>query len=205
MKKTIVSMAAAAMLLAGAGDAAAQERSSARGFLLGAHLNASAIQLDEDEGTDAENGIGGGAVLGYGFSERIALFLRLNGAGISGDSENGEDATLTLASLDLGGRYSFGSTAAALRPYVELGFSGTGLGFETTIGTQTGDLVFAGTSIFGSAGLEYFFTRKAALDVGLTLGKGRFTTVTFEDESEDLPEAVDFTTSRIIIGINFRP
>ena len=206
MKKTIVSMAAAAVLLAGAGQAAAQERSSTRGLLLGAHVNATAIQLDEDGGTDAENGIGGGLILGFGFSEQFSLFLRGDGASISEDSDTGEDGSFTLVNLDLGGRYTFGTTAAALRPYAEAGFSGTGLGFERPDGTQSADAVFSGAGLFLGGGLEYFFTPKAALNVGLAVGKGRFTAVTVDGgEAEDLDEDQDFTTSRLSIGVSFRP
>lgn len=206
MKKTIVSMAAAAMLLAGAGQAAAQDRSSTRGLMLGVHLNAAAIQLDEDEGSDAENGIGGGLILGFGFSEQLSLFLRGDAAEISEDNDTGEDGSFTLVNLDLGGRYTFGSTAAALRPYAELGFSGTGLGFELTDGTQSADGVFSGAGLFLGGGLEYFFTPKAALNVGLTVGKGRFTAATVDGGSaEDLDEDQDFTTSRLAIGVSFRP
>jgi hypothetical protein len=206
MKKTIVSMAAAAVLLAGAGHAAAQDRSSTRGLLLGAHLNGTAIQLDEDEGTDAENGIGGGLIVGFGFSEQFSVFLRGDGANISEDSDAGEDNTFTLVNLDLGGRYTFGSTAAALRPFAEAGFTATGLGFELTDGTQSADVVFSGGGLFLGGGLEYFFTPKAALNVGLAVGKGRFTAVSVDGgDAEDLDEDQDFTTSRLSIGVSFRP
>lgn len=172
----------------------------------GAHLNGAAIQLDEDEGTDAENGIGGGLILGFGFSEQFSLFLRGDGANISEDNDTGEDDTFTLVNLDLGGRYTFGSTAAALLPYAQVGFSGTGLGFQLTDGTESGDIVFTGASLFLGGGLEYFFTPKAALNVGLDVGKGRFTAVSVDGgDPEDLDEEQDFTTSRLSIGVSFRP
>ena len=198
MRKLVVTMAAATALLGAASGVSAQERSSTRGVLLGAHLSATALQLDEDGAGDAERGGGLGITLGYGFTDRFSLLLRLAGANISyaGDA----DGSYGLGDVDLGGRYSFGSTAAALRPYAELGVSATAV----TDTFEGEDVTFSGGGVFVGGGLEYFFTRKVALDAGLVLGKGKFTTVDVSGTTSDDFEDLDFTTTRINLGVSFR-
>lgn len=206
MNKTIASAFAAAALLAGASSASAQF--STRGPSLGAHVNFSAIQNDEGEGSNAERGIGGGAKLGFGVTDRITVFLRGDFASVSYE-EDVEDVgadSYILANVDLGGRYSFAAGAnAALMPYVELGLSGTSITDELTVEGETFDIAYSGGGLLIGFGLEYFFNRNVALDGGLLLGKGRLTTFEIDGESFDGAEDLDYTTVRMNLGFVFRP
>lgn len=208
MNKTIASAFAAAALLAGASSASAQEAFSIRGPSLGAHVNFSAIQSDEGEGSSAERGIGGGVKLGFGVTDNITVFLRGDVASVSYEEEVDELGadSYTLANIDLGGRYSFASgTNAALMPYVELGLSGTSIVDELTVEGETYDISYSGGGLLVGFGLEYFLNRNVAVDGGLMLGKGRLTTFELDGEPFDEGEDLDYTTVRMNLGFVFRP
>lgn len=199
MKKLVVALATATALLGATTGASAQDRSSTRGLLLGLHLGAAAVQLDEEGAGGAENGGGLGLTLGYGFTDHFALLLRADGASINYEDDV-EEGSYGLGNVDLGGRYSFGSAAAALRPYAELGVSATALVDEI----EDEEITFSGGAVFLGGGLEYFFSRRVALDAGLVIGKGKLTTVEFGGTSTDDFEDLDFTTSRLNVGVSFR-
>lgn len=193
-----------AALAAFATDASAQDRSSTRGVVLGAHLNSSSIQVDEDGGSDAETGIGLGVMLGYGFSDAVTVFLRGDFAQVEYEGE--EDESYVLGNVDLGARYIFGLPSAALRPYVELGLTGTAVQDDVPVdGGRTVDVQLSGGALMLGGGLEYFFSRAASLDVGLVLGKGQLTDAQVDGESvgDEFPDT-DFTTVRLNLGARIR-
>lgn len=206
MKNIIVSVLAAAALLAGADDAEAQE-SKTSGFMVGIRGHASAIQSDENGGSEAERGLGLGAQLGVGVTGNITLFLRVDAAAMSYEAdEPGDDGEYALAIVDLGGRYSFGTSAQQLRPYAELALSGTAIADELLIEGQTYEVAYSGGALMIGGGIEYFVSRSAALDVGMQLGKGQLTTVIIDgEEVEEDVEATDFTTVRLSVGFTFHP
>jgi opacity protein-like surface antigen len=205
VNKKIASVLGAALLLAAA-DASAQDVSPARGVMLGAFGNVSAIQLDEDGGTKPENGPGLGAMLGYGARDGWTFFARGSFAGITYEEDEGSDGTYGLAIVELGARYGFGSGPnSALRLYGELGLSGTALSDEITVEGQEAEFTFAGPAIMLGGGVEYDLNQSVAVDAGMILGKGRFTTLEINGETFDDAEELDFTTVRLNAGIIFRP
>lgn len=209
MNKKIASVLAAALVLA-AGDASAQDNGSARGIMLGAYANLSAIQLDEDGGTAAENGPGAAVVLGYGARGGWTFFARGTFAGITYEedesSELNTDGTYALGIVELGARYGFtGGPNTKVRLYGELGISGTALSDEGTLAGEEVEFTFAGPAILLGGGVEYDLNQSTAVDVGMILGKGRFTSLELNGEPIDDAEELDFTTIRLNAGIVFRP
>lgn len=208
MNKKIASVLGAALVLAAA-DASAQNAPSGRGLMLGVYGNLSAIQLDEDGGTQAENGPGAGAILGYGARNGWTFFARGNVAGITYQQDEGSeldgDGTYALTVVELGARYGFaGGTNAALRLYGELGLSGTALSDEGRFEGQEVEFTFSGPAILLGGGVEYDLNRNVAVDVGMILGKGRFTSLEINGETFDDAEDLDFTTVRLNAGIVLR-
>lgn len=204
MHKKIAGFMAAALLLA-ATDAGAQGAPSQRGVVLGVFGNLSALQLDEDGGTNAENGPGAGVMLGYGSASGLTGFIRGTYAGVTYEEEGGGDGTFALAIVELGARYGFSSGPdAKLRLYGELGLSGTALSDEAVLEGQEVDYTFAGPAILLGGGIEYDVSRSMAVDVGMALGKGRFTQLEVDGESADDFDELDFTTVRINAGIVIR-
>jgi opacity protein-like surface antigen len=209
VNKKIASVLGAALLLAAA-DASAQDVSPGRGVMLGAFGNLSAIQLDEDGGTQAENGPGVGVVLGYGARDGWTFFARGSFAGITYEEDDGSeldgDGTYSLGIVELGARYGFGSGPnSALRLYGEFGLSGTALSDEATLDGEDVEFTFSGPAIMLGGGVEYDLNQSVAVDVGMILGKGRFTSLEVDGETFDDADELDFTTVRLNAGIIFRP
>lgn len=196
MRHTLVRAAAFALAVT-ALPALAQDRSNTRGILLGVQGAAASIQLDEEGAGEAERGIGGGVTLGYGVTGNITVFLRGNLAAID---YSGEEGSYDLSTVDLAGRYSFGTSAAALRPYVELGLTGTAVRDEI----EGVEVVLAGGGLNLGGGLEYFLQRNLALDIGLALGKGQITSAEVDGEDVGEFDNLDFTTTRLSAGLNLR-
>ena len=153
-----------ALLVAGTArgqDAVASpDVSKTHGFTVGVHLNGSGLEV---QGGDAEGGSGGGLRLGYGVSNHVTIFLDGDAAAMERD--------YTLVHVGLGVRGSFRSTAHKLRPFVEGAFVGVAAG-DTYAGS---DVVLSGGGLHVGGGLEYFFSRAVALDLGLSVGPGSFT------------------------------
>lgn len=205
MKNVIRSFAIAAVLAGTLSTPAAAQldaptalRSNTAGFNLGVFLNGSAVQLEDSD--VVESGGGGSLHLGYGFNPNISMFVRLNAAEIEAEEGGG---TYTMAHFDLGARYSFGSSASALRPFVQGALNGRG--FAVDMGGE--DLEARGPGFTAGAGLEYFFSPRVALEAGLSYSFGEFNEgrigggewVDFEDE------AFEATSTRFDIGVSFHP
>jgi opacity protein-like surface antigen len=181
---SLVAVALASAALA-AGSAGAQVgsppvQSGTRGFTLGLDLNGSAIE----RGTSAwPRGAGLGLSLGYGVSERVSLFTRANLA-------------YRMAHVDVGARFTFGGTESRLRPYVEGAFTRSATSAFVSP-TGEGPARSHGYGLTGGAGMEYFVSRRVAIDVGASYSRGEFTAGTFKGEN--------FGSTRLNLGIKWRP
>jgi hypothetical protein len=192
------SILACAVLLASlhlsAGDAAAQA-SRTEGFLLGARLNWTAITPDEE---DTESAVGIGAILGYGFSPAIAIYLNVDGAVLDVDGEE-----MTAGFGDLGLRYTFGTNAAAVRPFLNAALTGASLRFDIGDGREV-ELRGGGATVGG--GVNYFLSRRVALEGALQLTFGRYNEARVERVTVPLDDLeFDFRATRVQLGVNFRP
>jgi opacity protein-like surface antigen len=205
MKRTLIASALLAGAALTAGDLSAQASKNA-GFMLNAHLSGNSIQwdlgeIDPDAETDAETGGGFGVGLGYGFGERFAVIVNLDAATVSYPDDNEDDGERALVHFDIGGRFNFGSTASALRPYVNAAITGVAEGE----GEGDEQVLVSGSGFSVGGGLQYFFTPSLALDAGLQGTFGNFTEVTLGDESTELDEDISFTTARLQLGVTWHP
>jgi opacity protein-like surface antigen len=204
MKRTLIATAlfAGTMLSASNLDAQVSKNS---GFLLNLHLAGNSIKWDvEGEDTETETGGGLGLGLGYGFGERFALVVNLDAASVKSDEDDAGDAEdLALAHFDIGGRLNFGSTASAIRPYVNVAFSGVAEG--TTNEDEDENITISGGGYTLGGGLQYFFSPRFALDAALQGTFGEFTKIQVGDESEDFDEDIKFTTARLQLGLTWHP
>ncbi len=166
----LVSALGAGAAAAQVGSPALEARSSTRGLTVG--LDLSSV------------GSGVSAALGYGFSDRLTAFTRVG-------SES-------LAHADLGARYSFRTTGAALRPYVEA--AGTAL-FGPRIDART-----PGLGVTGALGAEYFVRSGFAVDVSLGATRGQFIR-TESDESDPTGRLYSrgHIADRVRIGFRWHP
>jgi hypothetical protein len=200
-------LAAAGLLLVSAASAHAQFaseiRSHTRGVFLNAHLNGSAINT---ENSDTESGGGMGFGIGYGFTPAFALFLNLDAAAIA---PGGGDPDYTLGHVDLGGRYTFGGSAARWRPSVD-GAVGMRLAMWDDIdfgGFGRGDVELSGASLNVGGGLGYYFNPSLVLSMGLRLGFGSFTDLKVDGTTYSLDgdDRISATTSRFNVGLAWYP
>lgn len=201
-----------ALLVMMAGQASAQkvtsgsmiERSKTKGFMVGPHLQAGAI---ESEGMNTESGGGVGLVAAYGFSQHLALYTALDFASVES-----EDPTFPgdygLTHFDLGLRINLRNQMKKTRPYINVAVTGRAAGGTVEMidpgsnATVTGDYMYSGAGVTVGGGVAIFTSRKGAIDIGLVWTGGDFTD--FEFEGEPLSSAsFQSTTTRFTIGYNF--
>ncbi len=179
--------------------ASAQRVADVRGLHLGAALNATSIKLDETafSDDDRDSGFGVNVTAGYNFTKNLGLLLSVTAAKLSTDDT--ED--YTVAHLDLLGRVSFPGRSAMV-PYLELGVAGLGVDYRPD---GEDEVELEGTGFTVGGGLNYFFTRRAALDLGLRYTMGEFGSAKIRDREVDTGDGLGFNTTRLNIGIAFYP
>ena len=170
------------------------ELSKTRGLALGLHLDASSIA--PSDGT-AERGFGGGARLGYGISDKVILFAEVDAASLGYADGPG---SYTLAHVGLGARASLGVTQAKLRPYFEGALVGVGVADDV----EGSSVVLSGAALQGGMGLEYFVSRRLAVDGGLQVGPGSLSRATVDGDEVDF-DSLNFTSVRFNLGFVFHP
>jgi opacity protein-like surface antigen len=204
VKHTIGLSALVAGALLWAGSLGAQSDNS--GLMLNLHLVGNGVSLVAED-AEAESGGGFGLAVGYGFNERAALYLNLDIAAIEYDedeADNPED-TYGAVTADLGVRMNFGNESLKLRPYVNAAFSGFAVVETVVAGGEEYDAVLSGGGLTVGGGVQYFFTPSLAVDLGLQATQGAFTDVAVDDEEEELPQGIAFTTSRLQLGVTWHP
>ncbi len=194
-----VSIASVLLFATLAVPAGAQRVADIRGLHLGAALNGTSIRLDETafSDDDRDSGLGASIYAGYNFTNHLGLLLSVTGAKVSTDDT--ED--YTVAHVDLLGRASFPGPSA-LVPYLELGAAGVGVGY-TPDGEDEVELDGIGFTV--GAGLNYFFTRRAAFDLGVRYTFGEFDSGEIRDRNIETGDGVGFNTMRLNLGIAFYP
>lgn len=194
-----LSTTAAAQFDAGQVNAVDAPRSTTTGFNLGLFLSGAAIQAEES--SEIESGAGGSLHLGYGINPNVSFFMRINGAVIQ---TPGSESEYALAHVDLGARYSFRGSAAALRPFVQGAVNGRGLSADA--GSQ-GTVQARGPGFSAGVGLEYFFGPNVALETGLSWSVGKFNQGRLDDGDwvDFHDDSFSATSSRFDIGVSFHP
>lgn len=173
---------AAAQLGSGAGTV----RSDTRGLGVGVQLNGTGISSQADDSRVSGGGLG--LTVSYGMSDAVSAFARASYGYRS-------------SQVDVGARYRFGSQAAALRPYVEGAVTRLGAirpaqeGGEQSLGSW-------GMGMTVGAGVEYYFSPRVALDVGLAHSRGRFSDPVVLDEGAFRDS---FSSTRVQVGMTWRP
>lgn len=191
-----------AAVAAPGGEAAAQ-RSDNSGFMLGAHLNASTVGTT-GRGTQLRSGPGAGIELGYGFNDRIAVYLGIDGAEIRNESGENASDTFVAASADVGARVSFGNPSNALRPYLTASSTALALSETAAIFGLGADEEPAGGGLNIGIGVQYFFRRVLAVDAAFQVTTGSFTQVTVDEERSEIP-GVPFQYGRLQLGLTWHP
>jgi hypothetical protein len=137
----------------------------------------------------------------------VAGFVQLEGAGVS-------DAGTSYVQgyLDLGVRLLFGGGDRPLVPYGQAALSGqtatwTDLYLVETSGRTTGPFraTFTGGAVTFGGGLLYFFSPALALDAGLALSLGSYTSVEVSGSSTSNFDALSSSAARVQLGVSWFP
>jgi hypothetical protein len=199
MKNLMLSALVAGAMLAGS-DLSAQSKTN--GFLLNAHLVGSAIAGTADDADQVDAGGGLGFQLGYGFNDRIALYIGFDGASVTSDDDDTNTSTdYTLGTGELGLRVTFGNEGQRWRPYLNAAL--TGVVSQDQEDDFDASVSGAGTTLGG--GVQYFFSRSLAVDGALNLTSGSYTRAELDGDSEDLPLGVGFNHTRLQLGVTWHP
>jgi len=180
-----------ALVLVLPGIATAQ-RSNTEGLRLHFQLNATAIDANE-EGSGTDNGGGAGLGIGYGFSRLFTLYLDVDGSLMNAEALD----EYALAHADLGARFHFGPPRRPTIPYLNAALTGWALGYETRVGTFSA----SGSGVTLGGGLLVFLSRVVAIDLGLGVTFGSFTSIKLGGISIDTDE--EATSARLGIGLTY--
>jgi hypothetical protein len=169
-------------------------RSNPVGIMLGAHLNGSALNLEDAD--EVESGGGAGFVLGYGFNRTVTVYVGVDGTILDSAAEEQDNAMLHA---DFGVRLHFGPEEKAALFYLDAAWSARV--------AQT-DLLGPSVDLGGAAytlgfGVEYFFSPGFALDLGAKFSFGEFQEISLEGAEEEIDQ--DGLTTRAIVGVSWYP
>jgi len=198
--RNVLLAAAGAVLVSSTAHAQVSDN---RGLMVNAHVAGAATGGADD---DAEMRRGGalGVAVGYGFSDRLALLLSVDGARVkdpgplTADDGPGSYDQLTI---DIALRATFLDEHSPLRPYLTSGITGVA---ESPRPNASG-MVESGGGITIGGGLQYFTTPKIALDAGLLFTAGSFTGLEVDGNKYEYGAGVGFSHSRLQLGITWHP
>lgn len=200
MRKALIT-AAAALLASPTADAQVSDN---RGWMVNMHVAGAATGAAAGA---AEMRRGGalGATVGYGFSDRLALLLSVDGARVKYPgpviADAGPTGSYDQLTVDIALRASFLDERSPLRPYLTSGITGVA---ESPRPDGTG-IVKSGGGITIGGGLQYFTSPKVAFDAGLLFTAGSFTGVEVDGEKYEYDEGLGFSHSRLQLGVTWHP
>jgi opacity protein-like surface antigen len=200
IRNTVLSALVAGAALT-AGSLSAQSNTS--GFMLNLHVAGTSIGGTVQD-ADPETGGGIGLAIGYGFNERVTLYLNVDAAAMEyadGDEEDLDDGKYALATADIGVRFNFGDSDDRLRPYLNTGFAGVVLGDQA----DGSEFTTSGAGLTLGGGVQYFFLPSLAFDGALQYTTGSFTTAEFDGEEEDFDTGIGFNHGRVQLGVTWHP
>jgi hypothetical protein len=177
-----------------------------RGLVLGFHASGATITVEDQSAEESADGGGFGIRLGWGFTPLFSLQLVGDAADVeSDDPQLGE---FQLSHGDLLARFSFARGTRSWVPYLEVGAGGrtaTIDNFQNPESGEVGELEIFGPAFSIGGGLQWYVAPSVAIDLGLRLTAGEFTSIKFENVTiEDVLE-LDATSTRIALGVNWYP
>jgi hypothetical protein len=204
MRSTLAFRAAllAAFAAGTAVSPAAAQRSTTRGFTVGAHLQGASLQVEDD---DPAGGGGAGLRVGYGFNRNFAGYIEADG--IAFDVDNPDfGGEWSMAHVDLGLRYSFANSLRRWIPFIEgaIGARAVRLDNATVDSAAVDELNFSGGALSIGGGLGFFVSEKLAIETLVKFSGGTFEQIDVGNVSvNDLD--IEASSFRFKIGLAWWP
>ncbi len=151
-------------------------KSKTIGISAGAAVGSLSFRDDIAHPDGAEEGIGIGGHIQYGFSHKFSAAIAVQNYFVHAGSSNAADKTYPYMEADVTAIFTFGSTNTQLRPMLAAGATYTRMK-ETYFNFQTGfyqDEIYSGIGFVGGAGLSYFIKPELSVDLLLQIHSGYF-------------------------------
>jgi hypothetical protein len=190
---TVVLAATAASITA---SSAAAQRSTTRGFTVGAHLQGASLTVDNG---DPDGGGGFGARVGYGYLEADAIVFDVANPDFGG--------YWSMVHADLGVRFNFANSTRRWVPFLEgaLGVRAVQVEDRTRMnGDTVPELNFSGGAASAGGGISFFATEKLAIETLVKLTGGTFEQVDVGNVSLRNLD-IDASSFRFKIGLAWWP
>lgn len=191
----LVALSLVLLCLVIAEAAPAQAQTYGRGLFVNGHVGPARLVLDED---DARWGFGLGGRVGYGFSERIALYFDFYGAGLEDVAEGrfpADNDNAGFGSVALGVQVFLNEIGpgGAVAPYLTAAYGAHALAFDD--GGDDDTFLSVGPT-FG-AGVRYYTAPRIALFADVRYAVSVFD----ENAGGDEIEEVDAQALRVVAGV----
>jgi hypothetical protein len=180
----------------------AAQRSTTRGFTVGAHLQGASLSVD---GGEPDDGGGIGVRAGYGFNRRFTGYLEIDG--VVFDTPNPDfGGYWGLAHVDLGVRFHFANSLRRWVPFLEGAFGAQALDLDraTVDGEVVDDVHISGGAASLGGGVSFFATETLAIETVLKVSAGSFDQITVGNVTRSGMD-VEATSTRLKIGIAWWP
>ncbi|MEX2285283.1 MAG: outer membrane beta-barrel protein [Gemmatimonadota bacterium] len=203
MRSTWAARVAMLAFLAGvAASPVVAQRSTTRGFTVGAHLQGASLAV---ENGDPDDGGGLGLRVGYGFNRRFTGYLETDA--IVFDVANPEfGGYWSMVHADLGVRFNFANSLRRWVPFLEgaLGVRAVDVDDATVNGDSVGKLNFSGGAASLGGGVSFFATEKLAIETLVKFTGGTFEQVQWGNVSVNNLD-IEASSFRFKIGLAWWP
>ena len=174
----------------------AQDKSRARGFFLGGTYEGNGVVVEDSDTT--ESGAGAGLIVGYGFTQRLAVFGQLSGASVESADGSGNYG---LGHFDVGMRVHFLAPAKRVVPFAQVGLSSRA--FAQDIGVNR--IEASGTGVSFGGGVNVHFKPALALTTGVTWATGNLSDFKLNGNSSGSLDSLGLTSARVYVGVIWFP
>ena len=204
MKPRLVLAALAGAVLCGGGLHAQQSDNT--GLMFGIHVTGGSLGGTGAEAV-TETGRGMGFMLGYGFNDRIALYTAADAMTMEYDADRAPepDAEYDAVTVDLGVRVNFSNEWRRLRSYLVAAVTTVVTTEETGDAEAPADVETSAEGLTVGGGIQFFVSRKWAIDIAFQTMAGSFTERTVDGEDQQFARGIALTHHRGHVGVTWHP
>jgi hypothetical protein len=180
----------------------AAQRSTTRGFTVGAHLQGASLTVGDDE---PSGGGGAGLRVGYGVNRNFTLYVESDGIVFDVDSAE-VSGEWSMAHVDLGVRYNFANSLRRWVPFLEAALGARAVQVEdaNVEGDSVGKLNFSGGAASIGGGVSFFASEKWAIETVLKFTGGTFERVDVGNVSVNNLD-IEASSFRFKVGVAWWP